>query len=262
VPRTDHIAEFFTLARAMSARAAGRPSRDPIFDSMVVFHPTAPPWIERHVAALAATHGLRLAMVDWWTGGEVGRDDSKLRARVLRWLSLPAVAFDQKVEDLAWLDGLRTVKLPREAPGHKVAWQGCAEAIRRVEATPVRSLGQVYDHLKPVVGPYNILHLIRVVRPSFGDLPDPHWIPVGGAAACGLSWAVAGAPFGLHPVDHRQDEARVKAQVLLERSRDPELWPPDEYPFTIDALMMFCEVTWAYLKRRYPHLKDPWGAKP
>ncbi len=262
--KADHIKEFFNIAQAQAGRVTGRASGDKALDGLALYHPTGPMTIEKYITpSMPLPRSLRVAFVDWWTNGTFAADDSAIRHRVLRWLNdheLPFSKVDDNIGNLAWLAGLGTVKLKPGAPAQTLAWGECVKLIRRIEGTTVRSLGQVYDHVQALMGSRATMAFMRAVRPLFGDLPDPHWIPVGGPAGCGLSWAMTGKPYNLHPISVRGDEARQMAKLLLERSREEDLWPHHDYAWSIDSLMMFCEFVWLYLKARYPaYCKDPWG---
>lgn len=264
--KSDHVKEFFNIAQAQVGRVSGRPSGDKALDSLALYHPTGPMAIEKYIApydSVTRSTGLRIAFVDWWTNGTFADENSPIRHRVMRWLQDSGMQFaeiDRRIGDLAWLAGLGTLKLNAGSPAEKVSWSECVKLIDRIDSIKIRSMGQVYDLVLGLLGPRATMALMRAVRPLFGHLPDPSWIPVGGPAACGLSWAMTGKPYAFHPAEMRGDEALESAKALLERSREPELWPHNDYAWTIDSLMMFCEFVWLYLKERYPaYCKDPWG---
>lgn len=255
--KKSHVAEFFTLARAQARRSLGRPSGDRVLDALPSDHPTAPSKLEGVLAGASPKHVVRLALADWWLGGAIS-NEQPVGARVLRWIWADDHRLDQRMNDLPILARLGAVEIPGRAPALTIAWAGVADVIRRIEAAKIRSLAQVYDLATAVLDGRSALYLLQGIRPAFRDLPDPDWLGIGGPAACGLSWAMTGAVYGLHPAGVRQDEALETARRLLVLSREEVHWPTDERPFTIDAIARWGEVTWVYLKMRYPHLKDPW----
>jgi hypothetical protein len=264
-PAIDHGIQFYALARAQARRVSGTPSGDPVLDQLGLYHPTGPAKLEPILKGLTVSQALRMCLIDWWTGGvvaapEEGQGLRRLGLRLQRLVRENDHDLDRKVNDLLWLEHLGSVRLPQDIPARKVPWETCRNLILRIEKMTVRSLGQVHDLASTIMEPRPANHLIRLLRPVYEEqaaLPDKDWAFVLPTAACGLAWATKGQPFGLHPSSTRQEAARTLASALLERSRDPALWPENDFAFSIDTLLTFSEFVWLYLKTRYPHLKDP-----
>lgn len=255
-PAIDRGIQFYALARAQAARVSGTPSGDPVLDALGLYHPTGPAKLEEQLKGLTVSQALRMCLIDWWTGG-VTTQVGGLGARLRRMVRDNDPELDTKVNDLPWLEHLGAAKLAANVPARKVPWQTCQQLIVRAERMTIRSMGQIHDLATVILEPRHANHLVRLLRPVYGELPDRDWAHVTPPAACGVAWATKGHPFGLHPSATRQEAALTLARGLLDRSRDPALWPESDYPFSIDNLLLFSEFVWAYLKARYPHLKDP-----
>lgn len=254
--KRTHLDDFFLLARAQSSRCAGAASGDKVLDAMPVIGPTAPARLEAVLRGYPLRAATMIVIADWWLGGALSQEKPVLFPRINRWVTQGYNDLEARMDDLVVLAGMGIVPMEGDAPARRLPWAAAGQTIEALSALTVGSMQQVHDVVAPTVGMRNALHLVRLLRPAYGDLATT-WVSVSPGAACGLSWAMKGVPHGLFPSDARQVECRAAALDVLAEATE-ERWPTtEELPWTIDTIVLWAEFVWGYLQVRYPQLVKP-----